>query len=212
MDSKHLMINICHTCKDIQKPARKCGGCGGAYYCSVECQRKDWPDHKISCKELKRVIGNRCRFISISVGNNRKFKSLLCALWWAKYSKCVGKNLDNKAGYIRCIVDPNGLFENEEPGLFKCMVSAEDFCEDTIKYRINGMGHAIINIPLPDEAVFLTTVSFSISAAKECYNRLLSITTHGALLDACSNRKVIVGSDEDGPTCDVLLGECLCVL
>ena len=27
-----------------------CGGCRAASYCSAECQRRDWPNHKVQCK------------------------------------------------------------------------------------------------------------------------------------------------------------------
>jgi hypothetical protein len=33
-------INICSSCKHIR-------------YCSKECQREDWPNHKVLCKSLK---------------------------------------------------------------------------------------------------------------------------------------------------------------
>ena len=32
--------------------SRKCGGCRGARYCSVECQRSDWKRHKDDCRFL----------------------------------------------------------------------------------------------------------------------------------------------------------------
>tara|TARA_B100000482_G_scaffold31713_1_gene20211 strand:- start:25 stop:747 length:723 start_codon:yes stop_codon:yes gene_type:complete len=31
------------------KPLQLCGRCGGRRYCSVECQRMDWPRHKARC-------------------------------------------------------------------------------------------------------------------------------------------------------------------
>jgi hypothetical protein len=31
----------------------KCGACQAMYYCSVECQRVDWPKHKGECDQMK---------------------------------------------------------------------------------------------------------------------------------------------------------------
>ena len=43
----------CKTCKlgcDI--PAKFCSRCFSVFYCTVECQREDWPDHKKKCAKL----------------------------------------------------------------------------------------------------------------------------------------------------------------
>ena len=43
----------CFKCGNalIGKQAKKCSGCdGGAMYCSKECQKKDWQEHKMKCK------------------------------------------------------------------------------------------------------------------------------------------------------------------
>ena len=38
---------VCHVCT---KPGDKiCGKCKNARYCSLECQKKDWATHKLSC-------------------------------------------------------------------------------------------------------------------------------------------------------------------
>ena len=50
--SKHRTRKVqCDTCK-LPRPLsemKKCSGCRKAVYCSVNCQRKDWPRHKITC-------------------------------------------------------------------------------------------------------------------------------------------------------------------
>jgi len=44
----------CAVCT-ILLPAKKCTGCRKAQYCSVECQTKDWPVHKLACGNAKAV-------------------------------------------------------------------------------------------------------------------------------------------------------------
>lgn len=39
----------CETCKGREKKMMVCGQCHQAYYCSRECQKKDWKQHKKSC-------------------------------------------------------------------------------------------------------------------------------------------------------------------
>ncbi|KAF7324829.1 ATP-binding cassette transporter [Mycena kentingensis (nom. inval.)] len=38
-----------------RKKLKQCGRCGLTRYCSVECQRTDWPRHKVCCKAVKEV-------------------------------------------------------------------------------------------------------------------------------------------------------------
>ena len=40
----------CSSC-DKEKCTLQCGACKTEYYCSKECQAKDWPNHKNSCKK-----------------------------------------------------------------------------------------------------------------------------------------------------------------
>jgi hypothetical protein len=46
------------TCNSCHKPDDKglsvCGSCKQVYYCSVECQKSDWKQHKAACKESRR--------------------------------------------------------------------------------------------------------------------------------------------------------------
>ena len=45
--------NSCNYCGDNLKSLQKCSACNVTFYCSKECQKKDWTDgHKEECKEL----------------------------------------------------------------------------------------------------------------------------------------------------------------
>lgn len=60
----------CIVCMSVsEKPLHGCAHCCESRYCSKECQRKHWPDHKVHCaevrktrlKELKRIATMRPR-------------------------------------------------------------------------------------------------------------------------------------------------------
>jgi hypothetical protein len=42
----------CWTCLGISAELLRCSACKKTYYCSIECQRKDWKKHKPRCKFL----------------------------------------------------------------------------------------------------------------------------------------------------------------
>lgn len=48
-EKKEIKLKECQTCGLPLMKAKKCGGCGSVMYCSIECQKKDWPEHKLTC-------------------------------------------------------------------------------------------------------------------------------------------------------------------
>ncbi len=55
-------LRTCRNCnkgscsKDFQKSLMQCGRCKQAYYCSKECQKKDWKKHKLICQEVDKAV------------------------------------------------------------------------------------------------------------------------------------------------------------
>ncbi|CCM05818.1 uncharacterized protein FIBRA_08052 [Fibroporia radiculosa] len=41
---------VCHNCGKIEGKLNICSRCHTAWYCSKDCQRVDWPNHKRTCK------------------------------------------------------------------------------------------------------------------------------------------------------------------
>lgn len=54
---------VCACCKKLLsgKDKYRCGKCDVVYYCSVECQKKDWENHKKSCLEGNKKWINEIR-------------------------------------------------------------------------------------------------------------------------------------------------------
>jgi hypothetical protein len=48
--SLNTELKCCATCKKTEN-LKKCTRCKAAWYCSVDCQRKDFPKHKLGCKK-----------------------------------------------------------------------------------------------------------------------------------------------------------------
>lgn len=46
-------IDLCRYCKtstmNVKRDFKRCSRCKKATYCSVECQKSDWNDHKLAC-------------------------------------------------------------------------------------------------------------------------------------------------------------------
>jgi len=43
------MLRVCRRCGATKEKMNKCGGCKRVHYCSVKCQKEDWPSHKRAC-------------------------------------------------------------------------------------------------------------------------------------------------------------------
>ena len=45
----------CAACGIEERKLRRCARCRTVSYCSVDCQRQHWPEHKQRCKQLWHV-------------------------------------------------------------------------------------------------------------------------------------------------------------
>ena len=43
------ILPACSKCKQLKKNLKRCSRCKSVKYCSIECQRSDWANHKSSC-------------------------------------------------------------------------------------------------------------------------------------------------------------------
>ncbi|CAJ2500955.1 Uu.00g038080.m01.CDS01 [Anthostomella pinea] len=44
----------CHTSQqDLDEPLKHCAACQSVQYCSRDCQRRDWQDHKTRCRQIQ---------------------------------------------------------------------------------------------------------------------------------------------------------------
>ena len=67
-------MSVCNICKT--STTRYCSICHKVYYCSIECQKKDWKAHKVHCKTLD-VHGQNAHPVLVC---HRKVKKLLACM------------------------------------------------------------------------------------------------------------------------------------
>lgn len=49
-ETKTVCCSFCDSQGTTAHPLLRCSGCKEARYCTSECQKRDWPQHKIACK------------------------------------------------------------------------------------------------------------------------------------------------------------------
>jgi hypothetical protein len=49
-EGKKSMVKVCSYCHQTPNKAYSCAKCRSSYYCSNECQKADWTEHKKLCK------------------------------------------------------------------------------------------------------------------------------------------------------------------
>lgn len=97
------IIKICENCDERDLEFKKCSGCENVYYCSIECQKNHWDEHKKSC-------GKHCKYPG-SLNNLKKVTSWFIKLldlppkfhYWKKLPKnkfiCIMIDDVNKLTY-----------------------------------------------------------------------------------------------------------------
>lgn len=53
-DLDKQLNGVCHTCKKTQPKMTMCGKCKYTNYCSRECQKLDWKEHKNICMDVNK--------------------------------------------------------------------------------------------------------------------------------------------------------------
>ncbi|KAK6991798.1 hypothetical protein R3P38DRAFT_3090981 [Favolaschia claudopus] len=79
---------------------RQCSECKKARYCSRECQKQNWPTHKIVCKSLKEVDKTRCTGCKKKFGSEIGRPDETCPD--CHYTACASCACHNRRGTCYC--------------------------------------------------------------------------------------------------------------
>ncbi|XP_023331750.1 egl nine homolog 1, partial [Eurytemora carolleeae] len=75
LERRHF-FGLCPVCKTIGNHS-SCSGCLMVFYCSKECQKKDWKAHKILCKILLKLRGKNIHIFHRNPGLQTQISSAL---------------------------------------------------------------------------------------------------------------------------------------
>lgn len=81
------ITRICNFCGKKEPHMPTCSRCRTMLYCSKECQKKDWPSHKLTCnKEQSTEATNTKRAAKILTKKASFIKAMsaICALHWSE--------------------------------------------------------------------------------------------------------------------------------
>jgi len=90
-ESRSESGNNSHKKKRLEDEVQKvvllyCGRCGNATYCSKECQKNAWPDHKVFCFEKKplnieKIKRTLAELFAQKIVKEDEFKEYYCVVW-----------------------------------------------------------------------------------------------------------------------------------
>ena len=113
----HHYCSRCLKKFEQEKPGKRClGGCQDTFYCSRDCQKKDFPIHKYTCKKYMKIVGTAMQQYTsasgISRGDSFPFENFM--LGRNVYIKlCLLAGIDVKEKHVDLPLPPNleGLSE-----------------------------------------------------------------------------------------------------
>lgn len=137
-------LTRCFNCQEFVK-CKFCSGCKLVPYCSKECQKEDWPNHKKDCKHIHPILGiirKKVARLGKSVSKDRKGSA----------ATTLVNIIANSAGYFRYIK----VEEDQTDFELECV---NDFGKYPIAHYPYSKGRRglLINIP-NDNIQFFTFV------------------------------------------------------
>ncbi len=149
-----LNITVCHKCKKADSAA--CGRCLLVRYCSKDCQRDDWPAHKLVCVEhTADKIADVKNIIKGLTITNYKFICLVSAL------------AHSQTGYNLAVT-----VNNSSDDKIYCDVRLGELkCDLGIGHQTNDNIDIVYHVPANGDTVQITG-SFAAAFGKKSYELL----------------------------------------
>ncbi|XP_061228738.1 tudor domain-containing protein 1 [Neopsephotus bourkii] len=128
----------CHNCGLLG--SRRCSQCKQIYYCSADCQKEDWPAHRVVCEPVKANVSNKNG--GKSPGKNKKgvyLKDSSASVDSLKTEEHIKKItlLDLQALQIKKAMEVQGIVtEFKSPSEFYIQLSSPDFLDQISKLSL----------------------------------------------------------------------------
>ena len=194
----------CTHCKKSESEMQRCSKCHNAYYCSLQCQKADWKEHKLECGVVQDIVNKITK-------NNILLMGLMSAAsyYFTNVQKIdIGRKKGN--GYIDCIITPISVTDikntNINPGEkaykavliwmpnsankgAKKIVATNNFVKITYMHTVN------------DTNISKTEFFLELDSAicKSCYHDF-----HKDWIEAACTDKTMILNLTDGEFCELL--------
>lgn len=166
------IITVCHVCNAHSSKLLLCSKCKGIRYCSLACQKQDWPEHKLVCGNGPRDNILRAKSVTKFLIKDEGFSKLLMAISHYRVTNSMGK-------YLVCFV------EEKEEDQYDCTVGFSDddgFSEGNPIPNSNSYLLFYTNKNLKDEdRPAKTIISIDDISCKDAYNKMKSLIPFGEM-------------------------------
>lgn len=145
------IIFVCCICQNTNEKMSKCGICHQAHYCSKECQRKDWPRHKILCSpKLYKEVKYERNILHKILGNQLFHEKLYTLTYFWELMKPKNKS-------IYCLITINKKYSYIKPNdtLYFCKFFYGD---ENPKFFKDGISLVLVYAGICDKEEGLTSV------------------------------------------------------
>jgi hypothetical protein len=126
---KSTIRDICSVCGNTNKKLKYCGRCHNKKYCSPECQKKDWPSHKLVCKK---------NFIDKITTKERCF---ICNELMEDEDRVILSYIDESKEHRKVVVCHNKERKCKPSGIVYCI-----YCEARCRRKIIQLDEPFANI------------------------------------------------------------------
>lgn len=162
-------VECCACCKKPKAGLMSCSRCLAVKYCSRECQKYDWKNHKTVCVQLYDEFENLAADATKNlraIFSNANFTSILKSLsyYWNPHNK----------GYIHCEIIP---VNDNDKKFYKCKLEYRDGKVEELKPETLGID--VHYFPKPGARTFRITVNFNLMECLRAFtDKSKQITFH----------------------------------
>ena len=163
-------VDFCAVCFKTNNPMLLCARCRGRNYCSIECQKKDWRQHKPTCRDERDEYGLAPNDYVQRIYKNAKFMQLLHLLAYPYI---------DKVGHMQVMLSktiaPNNYISPHVNETFFCVVISwsDQPISDPFINKINiNVIYILGDRSKPNLEAFYSKLGLDIANCKLCHDNM----------------------------------------